>query len=207
MRPSSRIERDRERRISDLVRAGEEVFFEKGYHNTSIEDIARKADYAVGTVYRYFESKEHLFEELLYRKMEAYARHMEAVFCQMLPPQQKITVAIRAKLDFFEGERRFFRLFVEEIAPMGGGAHTVLVSQRCLNLREKCIAHWSKLLRQGMRGGVFKKLDTLKTVHALEGGMHEVIREHVLRNPRMPLRDLEPFLCEFASSVVTERNP
>ncbi len=202
MKPSSRIERDRERRITDFVRAGEELFFEKGYHNTSIEDIARRADYAVGTVYRYFTSKENLFEEMLFGKMTNYCEHMQRVFKAVAAPEEKLFQGVRAKLDFFEKERRFFQLFVEEIAPMAAGAHAVIVSQRCLELKESCLQNWVKLLRQGVRSGKFRRMDCEKMVLALEGAMHEVMREHVLHHPRRSLAELEPFLCDFIRSAV-----
>ncbi|HEX3022113.1 MAG TPA: TetR/AcrR family transcriptional regulator [Lachnospiraceae bacterium] len=55
------------------------VFAEKGYYETSIKDIAVAANISVGTIYRYFESKDILFEKLydevsqINRKAKNYA--------------------------------------------------------------------------------------------------------------------------------------
>ncbi len=202
MRASTRVERDRRRRVADLTEAGEQLFFEKGYHNTTMEDIARRADYAVGTLYRYFPSKESLFEELLYGKMLDYSQQWETVFEDVSDPPAVIRRAVRMKLEFFEKERRFFRLFVEEINPMEAGAHTSVFSERCHALREKCRSSWHRLIRRGMRLGVFGKVDVHLSTVAIEGAMHEVIRDFVLRHPQRPLFALEDFLRELIERIL-----
>jgi AcrR family transcriptional regulator len=188
--------------MADLTEAGEQLFFEKGYHNTTMEDIARRADYAVGTLYRYFPSKESLFEELLYGKMMDYCRQWEKVFEDLSNPLTVIRSAVRMKLEFFEKERRFFRLFVEEINPMEAGAHTSVFSERCHALREKCRSSWHRLIRRGIRLGVFGKVDVHLSTVAIEGAMHEVIRDFVLRHPQRPLLALKDFLRELIERIL-----
>ena len=44
----------------DLIRqAAIRIFSHKGFYNTCAEEIAREAGIAVGTIYNYFQSKEH----------------------------------------------------------------------------------------------------------------------------------------------------
>jgi AcrR family transcriptional regulator len=47
-----------------LVRAALELFTTQGYHVTTTIQIARKAGVAEGTIYKHFESKQHLLNEL-----------------------------------------------------------------------------------------------------------------------------------------------
>lgn len=47
-----------------LVRASLELFFTRGYHETTTAQIARKAGVAEGTIYRHFASKQQLLNEL-----------------------------------------------------------------------------------------------------------------------------------------------
>jgi len=47
-----------------LVRAALELFTTQGYHVTTTPELARKAGVAEGTIYRHFESKQHLLNEL-----------------------------------------------------------------------------------------------------------------------------------------------
>lgn len=51
--------------MDKICRAAEELFSKKGYYNTSIIDIAQKAEVAPGTVYIYFKDKHSIFKYLL----------------------------------------------------------------------------------------------------------------------------------------------
>ena len=47
-----------------LVRAALELFTTQGYHDTTTGQVAKKAGVAEGTIYRHFDSKQHLLNEL-----------------------------------------------------------------------------------------------------------------------------------------------
>ncbi|EKQ54058.1 MAG: transcriptional regulator [Methanobacterium sp. Maddingley MBC34] len=48
----------REERINEITQAAIEVFLEKGYENTTMDDIAHKAGVSKGGLYHYFPSKD-----------------------------------------------------------------------------------------------------------------------------------------------------
>jgi AcrR family transcriptional regulator len=72
VRASSLRERQRQEREELILRAAEESLLEHGYHDTSIDDIARRVGVAKGTVYLHFPSKEDLVLALLERAMQAF---------------------------------------------------------------------------------------------------------------------------------------
>jgi AcrR family transcriptional regulator len=55
------------RAYDDLVAAAPDVFVERGYHNTRIEDLVRAAGISRGAFYRYFRSKDQLARVLTAR--------------------------------------------------------------------------------------------------------------------------------------------
>ena len=57
----SRKEREKNIRQREIFLAARELFVLKGYHNTTLEEIAQQADFGKGTIYNYFKSKEELF--------------------------------------------------------------------------------------------------------------------------------------------------
>ncbi|WP_375056070.1 TetR/AcrR family transcriptional regulator [Zobellella sp. DQSA1] len=62
-KPSEKqLTRSQLRRREDLVRAALKVFDERGFEGARIDDVAREAEVAKGTVYLYFENKEALFQ-------------------------------------------------------------------------------------------------------------------------------------------------
>jgi AcrR family transcriptional regulator len=48
-----------------IKRAAQDLFRKFGYHNTSVNEIAKKARIAKATIYKYFESKEDVLHSLL----------------------------------------------------------------------------------------------------------------------------------------------
>src|SRR4051812_30800900 len=61
----ARAARQRENRRAALLQVAREIFAQKGYHRTSIDDLIEAAGVARGTFYLYFESKRAIFDELL----------------------------------------------------------------------------------------------------------------------------------------------
>ncbi|MBU2548481.1 MAG: TetR/AcrR family transcriptional regulator [Proteobacteria bacterium] len=62
---AERRRREKEARISLILKHAGRLFSKQGFENTSMEDIARAAEVATGTLYLYFKSKEDLFYSLL----------------------------------------------------------------------------------------------------------------------------------------------
>src|SRR5215813_231086 len=60
--PAPRWQRRKDARPAEIARAALELFVERGFSATKLEDIARKAGVSKGTMYVYFESKEAIFK-------------------------------------------------------------------------------------------------------------------------------------------------
>lgn len=58
---------DIDNRRKDLLDCAEKFFFEKGYEQTSVNDIVNSIDVSKGTFYYYFTSKEEILDEILKR--------------------------------------------------------------------------------------------------------------------------------------------
>lgn len=56
--------REKEQRHETILRAAEHLFIKQGYHCTSVENIADRAEVSVGTVYFYFKNKEDILLQL-----------------------------------------------------------------------------------------------------------------------------------------------
>jgi len=51
---------------NSILEAAKRLFYEKGYNNASIRDIANNSGITVGNVYRYFSNKESILEGIVY---------------------------------------------------------------------------------------------------------------------------------------------
>ena len=77
MRPAARINRQEarsERSRAQILRAALKLFSTRGYHGTSVRDIANAARVSTGNVYHQFQEKENLFNTLLEQYWAALAQ-------------------------------------------------------------------------------------------------------------------------------------
>ena len=111
----SRKERDQQIRKNDMLSAAEKLFAEKGYYSTNVEDIAKTAEYAVGTLYLYFKSKEDIYLALLEKKAEELYEKIKSAIESVSTdkPLEKLYVLVRSELSYFEENKDFFLIYMD----------------------------------------------------------------------------------------------
>lgn len=80
MATSVRWRRLPEARPQQILDAAFEVFGERGLAGARLEDIARRAGVAKGTIYLYFPNKEALFKEMIRQTVIAHLERSERDF-------------------------------------------------------------------------------------------------------------------------------
>ena len=68
-RRGPRWERRKDSRPSELLQAALEVFVERGFASTRLDDVASRAGVSKGTLYLYFDNKEELFKAVVRRSI------------------------------------------------------------------------------------------------------------------------------------------
>ena len=61
-----------------LLDAAEEVFGRKGFHETTLKEVAELAEFSVGSVYSFFENKDDLFRQIFVRRGEEFMAELRA---------------------------------------------------------------------------------------------------------------------------------
>lgn len=74
-----RITKDPEERKQEILDTAMEIFSEKGYDKTSISDIAQKMGVAQGLCYRYFKSKEEIFDSAVEHYADMQVAEMKKI--------------------------------------------------------------------------------------------------------------------------------
>ena len=85
-----------ERRKLDLLNIAYRMFIEKGYENTSVDDIIIEAGIAKGTYYYYFESKEATLEAVIEMMIEKAENIAKAALMNPVPIPQKLASVVYA---------------------------------------------------------------------------------------------------------------
>ena len=112
-------ERKKVRTRQGIVAAAHDLFLSKSYEETTMEEIAERAEQAVGTLYNYFNSKEALFAELVSRaRGELLTTLDEAV--QAYNGWARLQATARFMLGFAHRNARMLAVYQDAI---GGDEH------------------------------------------------------------------------------------
>ncbi|MFA9272841.1 MAG: TetR/AcrR family transcriptional regulator [Baekduiaceae bacterium] len=101
-----------------------EVFAAQGFHEASMNEIARRAKVAKPTIYRYFASKEELCDATVDAVCEDLLQHLFAAYdrAEGLPLRELIEVAIAAYLDYARERPAALRLLLDSGIPRSSAA-------------------------------------------------------------------------------------
>jgi AcrR family transcriptional regulator len=103
-------------RRSAILKAALDEFSERGFAAARLDDVARRAGVAKGTIYLYFKDKEALFQELVRFQIGPVVGALEAVLASDLP----LAVIVEHALDIFVREiygthrKQVLRLIISE---------------------------------------------------------------------------------------------
>lgn len=101
--------------LNRILSAAAQVFYEKGYHNASINDITRMAGVASGTFYVYFDGKYTLYKFLLLQCSHMIRKHLNQATRNCATRQECERVGIQAWLEFVQKNRYMYHIIWESL--------------------------------------------------------------------------------------------
>jgi AcrR family transcriptional regulator len=109
---ASRREREKAQRREDILQAARDVFFERGIHHATVDEVAEQAEVSKGTVYLYFDTKETILAHLLLEGLEKLVADLEAAFASagLHSAPDRIRRLAAAYLKFYQSYPSYFHL-------------------------------------------------------------------------------------------------
>ncbi|MGW0246329.1 TetR/AcrR family transcriptional regulator [Nocardia goodfellowii] len=103
-----------------IVDAAKKLFVERGYDDTSVDDIARASNVSKGAVYHHFRDKQQVFAEV-YRAATAVVTGVvaEAVLAVPADSWERVEVAVRAAIRTYAGDPEARALLRQVIRVLG----------------------------------------------------------------------------------------
>lgn len=193
----SRRERERQRKLDDLLAAAEVVFAENGFEEASMERIAAAAEYATGTLYLYFQSKEALYATVFKRKMQ----QLVATVCPEVDqlrsqPRAAFLRLVEKHMAFADANRNFLRIYSRERmyvdADLKSGPWEAINGIRC-----EYITFIAGLIDDGQRAGVIRPGDTQQLAVALHGMIAMLTRHWLKGDGSVPLSTQAEFVTSL----------
>ncbi len=111
MSTAERKEREKAMRSDAIVQAAEKLFFSRGFESVTMDDIAKEAELAKGTLYLYFDKKEDLYFAIVLRGFRIMnAMFKEAVSAKKTGLDKAYAIGV-AFYDFLKKHPDYFKAF------------------------------------------------------------------------------------------------
>jgi len=156
-RELSRKEREHVTRRQEILEAALKLFAEKGYHQTSMSEIAKAAEFSIGTLYGFFKNKEELFYMLFNEEIEGITRQVQDRLAPLQNPSAKLEAMLESLFDYFEKRHEAFDIFSANHKTFDSSLKDNLGAM----INEKHILFLrilSEMIQQGIEAGVFRPL-------------------------------------------------
>src|SRR3972149_6794226 len=110
-----------------ILEAAIEVFAQKGYHDTAVDDIVRASDTSKGAVYFHFPNKQGIFLVLIDELTKMLTQRVEKAIAQEQDAIVKVETALRTVIDSFSRHRKLSRILLVEATGGALGADAKLL--------------------------------------------------------------------------------
>jgi AcrR family transcriptional regulator len=165
-RASHERQRDRELKRDAVIRAAALEFNLKGYHNTSLNDIAARLEVTKPTVYYYVTSKEQLLFECFVTGVERIRAACREVRRLDLPARERLNAVLRQYGEAVASEFGWCMVRAEQddLSPA--------MSRQIKALKSEIDHGIRRLIREGIQDGSIHPCDPKMTAFALAGALN-----------------------------------
>ena len=199
-----RRQRERKARIKLILNCAGRLFSQKGFENTSMDEIANLAEIATGTIYSYFKSKEELLYSLLLPTGEKY----QAGFAEIISDEKEpADLVLKRWADFYyhsylEMPDLFRIIWTYDASRI----ETIVSEENHDRLRQ--IMRWNvremeRLLARGVAQGIFRPVNP-KVTSILIWNLSMGLYQYELNRQHNKGRDYLKFMVEAAVDFVLE---
>jgi len=163
-----RRERKNLQQRGEILDAALRLFSEKGYHNVSMHEIAKEAEFGIGTLYKFFTNKEELYKALIMGVAEKWHQALMQVLEQERNPLRAIKryIALRRKL--FVDNLAAMRLYYAEARGASFNIRAGL-DQDLIRLYDEGLLKLASVFERGIKEDVFRVLDPYHMALAFDG--------------------------------------
>lgn len=165
----SRKEREQMQRRTEILQAALELFSQKGYHNVSMHEIAARAEFAVGTLYKFFKNKEELYKEILMQTVMLFYSVLSKVLEEKGDEYARIKEYLKTKAKLFMENVLSVRIYFAEA---GAGVSISVKREIETELRSfyfQVIQKLAAVFEKGIQKKIFRPLDPYYLALAFDG--------------------------------------
>jgi len=170
-----RREREREERRRQILVAARMLLSKKGLGGTSIQQIAKRAELGVGTIYFYYRSKEELFAALQQEGLEVLQSQVKAADRLGKNPADRLRRISLAYLRFSEEHKDYFDI-INYFLASPEEVFTPELKGLVDRQGSRILQEVEEAIRQGVAEGAFRKVNARRISILLWGTLHGLIQ-------------------------------
>ena len=133
------------------------LFAEKGIEKTTMDDIAKKAEYSKATLYAYFKSKEEIFQYAALKGMHMLHNEFNKIASEDGGAINQYMAMCEVLANFYEKYPLYFQSMLDTIASDEQSRAQSEVLEAVYQVGESLNKNIENLLQKGVREGVFKE--------------------------------------------------
>lgn len=141
----------REQRLSDIMKAGREVFVEKGFESASMAEIAERAGIVEGTIYRLFKNKRDLLVKVVAQWYEEALADYDAQLGGVRGIWNRLRFMIWYHLQNIHENSDLFALVAQQLRGRPDYEETEVYA-----LARKYASHTADIVKEGIESGEFR---------------------------------------------------
>jgi TetR/AcrR family transcriptional regulator, cholesterol catabolism regulator len=149
---------------ADIVQAAAQIFRQKGYHATSMQDIADAVHLQKASLYHHVEGKQDILLEILDHALDRLTADISGVVDSDLSPTLKLRLALRAYTSRLNEDRDLASVLLLEYRALDSQLRARHVARR-----DRVDHLWRRLVQEGIDAGEFRRVDPVLTSFALLG--------------------------------------
>ena len=204
----SRKEREKFSRQQDILNAARQLFILKGYHKTTLAEIARHAEFGKGTIYNYFSSKEELFYGIIDQLADETFEIVRSAVSTPGDAREKLTAYAKAIISQAHNNADLFRLIIQEIHRTNFSEYKVKLEHLSARVNEglKLIA---QPIEEEIHAKKIRPFDPLKLIALFDGMLRLYCIDHYKNHLQLQDDEVDTtvaFIVSVFFDGVTDRN-
>lgn len=174
-----------------ILTAAREVFFEKGYHDATSEEIAKRAGVGKGTLYQYFESKQEIFLEMHRLYIEQYGDQIGACIDETSSFEENLRRIVHFHMENIHNMVQYsVRILADMAYTFAKKDHNMEIAREARNKVETVLR---QLILTGQERGDIRVIDTQLMLYFIAGifmGMaHLVVSKNLSESQKTQMEE------------------
>lgn len=150
-----RKEREKEARKQEILRCAVKVFSQNGFVKTSMELVADEAALAVGTLYRYYTSKEELYVSIVFEAISVMSEGLDAIAESNDAPPRKLEKVWQYFYQFYEEHPMYYQAFLFLHDPSFASAFSEAAHDAVERFSAKNFRVLARVIQEGIDANLF----------------------------------------------------